>query len=148
MHFINEIDNYLGLNFAFTVIMKQAGPIILNHVKLLYTFLGIYWMIIRWISFDVELNSVFQYYIAIIGEGHSTVYFPKMISIYLLFSNRWSDIFEKIKTLIFIKMFIPRLQVRNPEKILQANKQSPTGIKISVNKIRIRLFSQRLVFRD
>ena len=33
-----------------------------------------------------------------------------------------------------IKMFIQKLQARNPDKLLQANIQSPTRIKISIKK--------------
>ena len=38
---------------------------------------------------------------------------------------------NKPNTMICIKMFILKLQARNLEKLLQANKQSPTRIKMS-----------------
>ena len=50
--------------------------------------------------------------------------------------------------LIFIKMFILKFQASNSEKLLQANLQSPTRIKISRNQRCMRLFLHRFVYRD
>ena len=50
--------------------------------------------------------------------------------------------------LIFIKMFILKFQARNAEKLLQANLQSPTRIKISRNQMCMRLFFHRFINRD
>ena len=42
---------------------------------------------------------------------------------------------DKLNLLICIKIFILKLQARNPEKLLQADIQSPTRIKISINQM-------------
>ena len=55
---------------------------------------------------------------------------------------------NKLKTQICIKMFILKLQASNPEKLLQANLQSPTRIKISKNHMIMRLFFHRFVYKD
>ena len=55
---------------------------------------------------------------------------------------------QRFPFLICIKMFIRRLQASNPEILLQANIQSPTRTKISINQMFVRLFSHRFVYRD
>ena len=62
--------------------------------------------------------------------------------------RRFRGALNDLRFLICIKMFILKLQARNPEKLLQANIQSPTRIKISINQMFIRLFSHRFVNRD
>ena len=49
---------------------------------------------------------------------------------------------------ICIKMFILKFQASNAEKLLQANIQSPTRIKISRNQMCMRLFFHRFVYKD
>ena len=54
---------------------------------------------------------------------------------YSLFYFTKRGALNDLSFLICIKMFILKLQARNPEKILQANIQSPTRIKISRNQM-------------
>ena len=46
------------------------------------------------------------------------------------------------------QMFILKFQARNAEKLLQANLQTPTRIKISRNQMCMRSFFHRFVNRD
>ena len=55
---------------------------------------------------------------------------------------------QRFTFLICIKMFILKLQARNPENLLQANMQSPTRTKIPINQMFVRLFSYRFVNID